>query len=82
MLAQKILFEDLVRAMFLLVTLNESWDTFKKAISPEGELTSVDVESSLLITEEVNKNNTIGTKGSSALIVRWRSHARRKSHER
>ncbi|MCO5567153.1 hypothetical protein L7F22_020841 [Adiantum nelumboides] len=47
---QKITFEDNVKAMFLLVTLLESWDTFRTAISnsvPADELTSTTVESSL-----------------------------------
>ncbi|MCO5547264.1 hypothetical protein L7F22_000710 [Adiantum nelumboides] len=53
---QKITFEDNVKAMFLLVTLPESWDTFRIAISNSvstNELTSSNVESSLL-TEEIN----------------------------
>ena len=51
------MFDDSVKAMFLLVTLPESWDTFKTSISNSvltGALTSANVESSLLI-EEVNQ---------------------------
>lgn len=46
---QKIAFDDSVKAMFLLVTLPKSWDTFKTASSnstPAGSLTCADVESS------------------------------------
>ncbi|MCO5580985.1 hypothetical protein L7F22_034860 [Adiantum nelumboides] len=53
---QKITFEDNVKAMFLLVTLPESWDTFRTSISNSvlaDELTSTNVESSLL-TKEIN----------------------------
>ena len=57
--AQGIKFDDSVKAMFLLVTLLESWDTFRTAISNstlEDGLSSADVEGSL-ITEEVNRKN-------------------------
>lgn len=59
--------------MFFLVTLPESWDTFKTTISnlvPTGESTSAKVESSLL-TEEVNwKINAGISKSSSIMVVR------------
>ena len=79
---QKIVFEDNVKAMFLLVTLPESWDTFRTAISnsvPADELTSTNVESSLL-TEEINRKNNAGSKSSSAMAVRGRSMDRQKSN--
>ena len=79
---QKIIFEDNVKAMFLLVTLPDSWDTFRTAISnsvPAGELTSTNVESSLL-TEEINQKNNAGSKSSSAMAVRGRSMDRHKSN--
>ena len=56
--------------MFLLVTLPESWDTFRTAISnsvPAGELTNSNVESSLL-TEEVNQKNNAGSSKSSSAM--------------
>ena len=46
-----------MKALFLLITLLESWETFCIAISnstPVAGLTSANVESSLL-TEEVNR---------------------------
>ncbi|MCO5570876.1 hypothetical protein L7F22_024605 [Adiantum nelumboides] len=48
---QKITFENKVKAMFLLVTLPESWDTFRIAISNTilADELSTKVESSLLI---------------------------------
>ena len=55
--AQGIKFEDPIKAMFLLVTLPESWETFRTALSnsaPATSLTSANVEDSLL-TEEVNR---------------------------
>ena len=52
-------FQDSVKALFLLITLPESSETFCTAISnstPAVGLTSANVESSLL-TEEVNRKN-------------------------
>ncbi|MCO5574178.1 hypothetical protein L7F22_027960 [Adiantum nelumboides] len=69
--AQEIVFPDSMKAMFLLITLPDSWDTFRTALSnsvtPEG-LTSANVEDSLL-TEEVNRKNLDKSKGNSALVV-------------
>ena len=63
---QGINFEDSIKAMFLLVTLPKSWDTFHIAISnsvpPDDGLTSADVEGILLI-EEINQK--------SGLFERW-----------
>ncbi|MCO5598466.1 hypothetical protein L7F22_052562 [Adiantum nelumboides] len=57
--SQGVEFDDSVRAMFLLVTLPDSWDTFRTTVSnsaaPDG-LKCVDVKSSLLM-EEVNRKN-------------------------
>ena len=70
-----------MKAMFFLITLPESWDTFRIAISNSihaGALTSANVESSLL-TEEVNpKNNSRRSNSSSAMVVRGRSWDRLK----
>ncbi|MCO5608014.1 hypothetical protein L7F22_062217 [Adiantum nelumboides] len=77
---QKIIFEDNVKLMFLLVTLPESWDTFRTAISnsvPADELTSTNVKSSLL-TEEINQKNNAGSKSSSAMVVRGRTMEKHK----
>ncbi|MCO5580796.1 hypothetical protein L7F22_034667 [Adiantum nelumboides] len=78
--AQEIVFPDSVKAMFLLITLPDSWDTFRTALSnsvvPEG-LTSANVEGSLLI-EEVNRKNTDKGKGNSALVVRGRQQLKEK----
>ena len=83
--AQGVNFEDSVKAMFLLVTLPESWDTFRTAISnsaPVDGLTCADVEGSLL-TEEVNRKNLDPSRGSSnALFVRGRSQEKGKQNER
>lgn len=82
--AQKIVFEDSVKAMFLLVTLPESWDTFRTAISnsaPAGGLTVTNVEGSLL-TEEVNRKNLDSTRSSNALVVRGRSNELQKPNDR
>ena len=79
LIAQEILFLDIVKAMFLLITLPDSWDTFRTALSnsvtPDG-LTSANVEGSLL-TEEVNQKNTKKGKGS-ALVVRGRQKTKEK----
>ncbi|MCO5559267.1 hypothetical protein L7F22_012863 [Adiantum nelumboides] len=76
--SQGVEFDDFVRAMFLLVTLPNSWNTFRTAVSnsaaPDG-LKCVDVESSLLM-EEVNRKNVEDTKSSSPMHVRGRSRSR------
>ncbi|MCO5583241.1 hypothetical protein L7F22_037150 [Adiantum nelumboides] len=76
--AQDVEFKDSVKAMFLLVTLPESWDTFCTAISnsasPDG-LKCADVESSLLM-EEVSRKNIEDTKSSSAMHIRGRPKTR------
>ncbi|MCO5606802.1 hypothetical protein L7F22_060993 [Adiantum nelumboides] len=71
-------FDDSVRAMFLLVTLPDSWDTFRTSVSNLAApdcLKCGDVESSLLM-EEVNRKNVEDTNSSSAMHVRGRSHSR------
>ncbi|MCO5575940.1 hypothetical protein L7F22_029747 [Adiantum nelumboides] len=76
--SQGVEFDDSVRAMFLLITLPDSWDTFRTIVSnsttPDG-LKYADVESSLLM-EEVNRKNVEDTKSSNAMHVRSRSHSR------
>ncbi|MCO5574304.1 hypothetical protein L7F22_028087 [Adiantum nelumboides] len=76
--SQGVEFDDSVRAMFLLVTLPDSWDTFCTTVcnsaAPDG-LKCADVESSLLM-EEVNCKNVEHTKSSSAMHVRGRSSSR------
>ena len=70
--------------MFLLVTLPESWETFRIALSnfaPATGLTSANVEGSLL-TEEVNKKNSKPTKGGNVLVVRGGSNAKGKHAEK
>ena len=78
---QEILFPNILKAMFLLITLSDSWDTFCMALSnyvtPDG-LTSANVKGSLL-AEEVNQKNTEKDKGrnaphqrqSSRVDLRW-----------
>ena len=83
--AHEIKFDDSVKAIFLLVILPESWDTFHTVVSnstPSSGLTSANMESSLL-TEEVNRKNIDNTCSSgNALIVRGRSSDKGKSSER
>ena len=55
---------DSIKAMFLLITLPDSWEIFKTA--PNG-LTSANVEGSLLIEEVNRKNNHKGK--VEALVV-------------
>ena len=72
---QEISFSNLVKAMFLLITLPDSWDTFRTALSNfvllEG-LSSANVEGSLL-TKEINRKNNDKIKGNSALVMRGRN---------
>ena len=82
--AQEVEFADSVKTLFLLITLPESWDTFRTAISnstPASGLTSASEESSLL-TEEVNKKNMDSTHGGNGLYVRGRSKERSKSDDK
>ena len=69
-----------MKALFLLITLPESWETFCTAISNSAPaatgLTSANVESSLL-TEEVNRKNLDSNRGSTALVVREDQRTRR-----
>ena len=83
--SQEIKFDDCVKAIFLLVTLPESWDTFCMAVSnsaPASGLTSANVESSLLTEEADRKNLDSSRGGSNALVVRGRSNDRGKSNDR
>ncbi|MCO5612796.1 hypothetical protein L7F22_067067 [Adiantum nelumboides] len=76
--AQEVEFKDSVKAMFLLVTLPDLWDTFRTAISnsaPPDGLKCTDVESSLLM-EEVSHKNVEDTKSSSAMHIRGRPKSR------
>ena len=64
---------DFVKAMFLLVTLPNIWETFKKTLSSSTSLdglTSANVEASLLIKEVNIKNSHKGKE--EALVVRGR----------
>ena len=73
-----------MKALFLLITLPESWDTFRTTISnyaPASGLTFANVESSFL-TEEVNRKNMDSTHGGNALYVRGRSKERSKSDDK
>ncbi|MCO5605662.1 hypothetical protein L7F22_059845 [Adiantum nelumboides] len=76
--SQGVEFDDSVRAMFLLVTLSDLWDSFRTSVSnfaaPDG-LKCADVESSLLM-EEVNRKNVEDIRSSNAMHVRGRSCSR------
>ncbi|MCO5589376.1 hypothetical protein L7F22_043343 [Adiantum nelumboides] len=78
--AQEIVFPNPVKAMFLLITLPDSWDTFCMALSnyavPEG-LTSANVKGSLF-TDKMNRKNIDKGKGNSALCY----HYGKKGHMR
>lgn len=78
------MFLDPVKAMFLLITLRDSWDTFHTAlsnyVSPEG-LTSANVEGSLLM-EEVNKKNNDKSKENNSLVVCERTQNKEKKGKR
>ncbi|MCO5592845.1 hypothetical protein L7F22_046849 [Adiantum nelumboides] len=56
--AQRVRFDEPVRAMFLLITLPESWDTFRTALSnstPPNGLTIAGVEGSLLTEKQTGR---------------------------
>ncbi|MCO5578288.1 hypothetical protein L7F22_032128 [Adiantum nelumboides] len=81
--AQGVSFDEPVRAMFLLITLPESWDTFRTALSnfaPPDGLTIAYIEGSLLI-EETNRKTMDKDKGI-ALVVRGRANFREKGGKR
>ncbi|MCO5600003.1 hypothetical protein L7F22_054111 [Adiantum nelumboides] len=73
--AQGVRFDEPVRAMFLLITLPESWETFRIALSnsaPPNGLSIAGVEG-ILLTEETNRK--IADKGKGiALVVRVETH--------
>ena len=81
--AQGVKFDEPVRAMFLLITLPESWDTFRTALSnsaPPDGLTIAGVEGSLL-TEETNRKTMDKGKGT-ALFVRGRAKEKQQGAKR
>ena len=81
---QGIELNDSLKALFLLITLPDSWDTFRTTVSTNAVadgLSSVTVEASLL-TEEVNRKNNEASKSGSALVVRGRSVDKNKGKER
>ncbi|MCO5593159.1 hypothetical protein L7F22_047165 [Adiantum nelumboides] len=81
--SQGVRFDESVRAMFLLITLPESWDTFCIALrnsAPPDGLTLAVVEGSLL-TEEINKKTMDIGKGT-ALVIRGRANFREKGEKR
>ena len=84
LVAQEVEFPDSVKAFFLLITLPDSWDTFRTAISncalPSG-LTEANVASSLL-KEEVNRKNLDSTRSGTTLYVGGRSQDKGKSQDR
>ena len=84
LVAQEVEFPDSVKALFLLITLLDSWDTFRTAISnsaPPSGLTEANVASSLL-TEEVNRKNLDSTQSGTTRYVWWRSQDKGKSQDR
>ena len=75
---------DSLKALFLLITLPDSWDTFRATISMNAAadgLSSITVESSLL-TKEMNQKNAKTLKNGSALVVHGRSIERGKGKDR
>ena len=81
LVAQEVEFLDSVKALFLLITLSDSWDTFWIAISnfaPPSGLIEANVASSLL-TEEVNRKNLDSTQSGMTLYVWGRSQDKGKS---
>ena len=81
LVGQEVEFSNSVKALFLLITLPDSWDTFWTAISisaPPSGLTKANVASSLL-TEEVNRKNLDSTQSGTTLYVWGRSQDKGKS---
>ncbi|MCO5609675.1 hypothetical protein L7F22_063906 [Adiantum nelumboides] len=75
---QKVEFQDSVKAMFLLVTLSDSWETFCTGFSnsaSENGLKCANVESSLLM-EELNRKNVDDSRSCNAMHVRGRQQSR------
>ena len=84
LVALEVEFLDLVKALFLLITFPDSWDTFGTAISnsapPSGPI-EANVASSLL-TEKVNRKNLDSTQSGMTLYVWGRSQDKGKSQDR
>ena len=69
---QGIELNDSLKALFLLITLPDIWDTFCTTVSTNVDadgLSSVTIEASLLF-KEVNRKNNETSKNDSALVVR------------
>ena len=81
---QGIELNDSLKALFLLITLLDSWDTFCTTVSTKTAtdgLSCIVVEASLL-AKEVNWKNNETLKNGSALVVRGRSVERGKGKDR
>ena len=81
---QGIELNDSLKALFLLITLPDSQDTFCTIVSTNATidgLSSMKVDSSLL-TKEVQRKNVETSRNGSALVVCGRSNERGKGKER
>ena len=81
---QGIELNDSLKALFLLITLPDNWDTFHTTVSTNAiadGLSSVTVEASLLI-KEVNWKNNETSKNGSALVVRGKFVDKNKGKDR
>ena len=82
LVAQEVEFPKLVKVLFLLITLPDSWDTFRTTINnstPIGGLIIRNMTGSLL-TEEVNRKNNKSS--CNTLIVKGRSTKRGKKEDK
>ena len=84
LVSQEVEFPDSVKALFLLITLPDSWDIFQTAISnsapPSGLIE--ENEASSLLTEEVNRKNLDCIQSGTTLYVWGRSQGKGKSQDR
>ena len=84
LVAQEVEFPNSIKALFLLITLLDNWDTFFTTISnfvPIRGLTEANVANILLI-EELNTKNNENSHGGNALYVKGRSTDKGQSQNR
>ena len=83
--AQEVEFPKLVKILFLLITLPNSWDTFRTTINnsvlPTRGLSEVNVIG-ILIIEEINCKNNEGSCNGTILTIKGRLVEKGKAQER
>ena len=80
LIAQEVNFLESMKVLFLLITLPDSWETFRTTINTSQAVGGV---TSSLLTKEINRKNNDSARGGggSALMVRGRDKGKEKVQE-